>query len=251
MVTNFEEFINEGKYTHKHLSSRFWELENGEWVFNEEVRKKLLKIAKDFYKALDIDLPIVDIKLTGSLANYNYTDKSDLDVHIIIDFSKYDGNKDVLNEMLRSKSFIWNLKHDINIKGADVELYVQDVNEKHEATGLFSLKNNKWIKKPKYTDPQVDEDDIEDKYKKWVEKIDELEKHLNDDMTEDGAFEYFNKAEKLKRKVLDFRQKGLYKGNGEYSVENLVYKKLRNRNNNYIDKLFDISYKYYDKIFSE
>jgi len=248
---NYVNFLNEKKYTHKKLSSRFWILKKDKYEFDNDIRKKLLKIAKDFYKSIDIKLPIEDIKLTGSLANYNYTDDSDLDVHIIVDFSKYKGNKKVLDDMLKSRSFIWNMKHDIEIKSADVELYVQDKSEKHKATGLFSLKDNKWIKEPKYTDPDVDDDDINEKYKKWVSKIDDLEKHLNKKLKEKDFFKYFEKVEGLKRKILSFRQKGLYKGKGEFSVENLVYKKLRNRKNNYIDKLFSIGYKFYDKIFSD
>jgi len=240
---NYKEFLNEKKYTHKKLSSRFW----NNYQFDQKVRKKLLKISDDFFKSLEIDLPIEEIKLTGSLANYNYTNNSDLDIHIIIDFDKYKGNTKVLNEMLKSKGFIWNLKHNIKIKGADVELYVQPKTEKHISTGLFSLLNNEWIKKPKYTDPDVDEDDVQSKYDKWVSDINNLSKSIKKKNID--IKDLYKKTEKMKNKLRKFRKKGLEKGVGEFSVENVAYKKLRN--DEYIDELYDLSYKLYDMIFSQ
>jgi hypothetical protein len=54
---------------------------------NREVREQLLQIANDFYQQTDIDADIKDIILTGSLANYNWSEKySDYDLHILIDF---------------------------------------------------------------------------------------------------------------------------------------------------------------------
>jgi hypothetical protein len=53
-----------------------------------EVRKALLKIAYEFIQSLDVKTPIVDIIFTGSMANYNYTDQSDIDLHILYDFDE-------------------------------------------------------------------------------------------------------------------------------------------------------------------
>ncbi len=237
--------INENKYTNKELSKRFWK----NYEFDTDVRKKLVEIAKNFYKGLDIDLEIIDVRLTGSLANFNYTDNSDLDLHIIVDFSKYDGDFELLKDLVQSKAFVWNLKHNINIRGADVEMYVQDLNEKHQSTGLFSLLNNKWIKKPEYTDPDVDEDDVIDKYNKWVYEITKLDEGTKKDMTSEDYKLYYDRSEKLKKKLKDFRKKGLGEGIGEFSVENIVFKKLRN--NGFIEKLYNLNYKYYDLIFSQ
>lgn len=246
MIFNYTQFINEKSYTHKNLSERFW----NDYEFDDSVRKKLIKLSKDFFEGLGLDFEIEDVKLTGSLCNFNYTDHSDLDVHIIVNFENYDDDKEVLRELLRSKSFIWNLKHDINIRGADVEMYVQDINEDHKSTGLFSLLNNEWAKKPEYTDPEVDENDIKDKYNRWAYTIEKLESGLNDKTLSTEDYEdYYKKIEQLKKKLLTARKKGLHEGKGEYSVENIVYKKLRN--NKYVDKLFDLGYETYDNIFSQ
>ena len=69
---------------HKKLNTAIWKDRN----LNSEAREKLLKIAHDFYVFLDISVPILDITLTGSLANFNYTPESDIDLHIIIDYLK-------------------------------------------------------------------------------------------------------------------------------------------------------------------
>jgi len=246
MLKKYEEYLLfEKKYTHKELNSKFW----NNLEFNQEIRKKLLKIANDFYESLDINIPIDTIKLTGSIANYNYHKDSDLDVHIIIDFNEYDGEKDILLNLLQSKTFIWNLKHDINIKGADVELYIQDKSEKHISTGLFSLTDNEWVKEPKYTDPDVDEDDVKLKYEKWVYDINRITDSITDDsLTINDKKDYYNKSEKLKKKLKKFRQKGL-NDNGEFSTENVAFKKLRN--DGYIKKLYDSNIKYYDLMFSQ
>jgi hypothetical protein len=242
MIKKYSFFLE--KYTHKSLNDKFWT----NYQLDSGVRKKLIKIAKDFYKSLGIDLEIQGIKLTGSLANFNYTENSDLDVHIMVDFSQYDGDDKVLEDMMKSKAFIWNLKHDINIRGADVELYIQDINEKHTSTGLFSLTDNKWIKKPEYTDPEVDEDDVRVKYNRWVYDITKLKEGLNENLSDEEYSDYSNRVEKLKIKLRNLRKKGLQE-EGEFSTENVVFKKLRN--NGFIDTLYDIGYKYYDRMFSQ
>ena len=71
------------------------------------LRKKLLDITKDFLDDVSIKLPkIDDIQLTGSLANYNYTPKSDLDVHVLLDFKKIDDDTDLVKAALDGIRFI-------------------------------------------------------------------------------------------------------------------------------------------------
>ena len=52
------------------------------------IQKNLLKIAKDYYSELKLDIPILDITLTGSLANYNWSKYSDNSLYIIFDANK-------------------------------------------------------------------------------------------------------------------------------------------------------------------
>jgi predicted nucleotidyltransferase len=62
----------------------------------EEIREPMLKIASNFIEGLPFDVKIEDITLTGSLANYNWSSYSDVDLHIIVDFSKIDENYDLV-----------------------------------------------------------------------------------------------------------------------------------------------------------
>lgn len=241
MLLKYNDFINESRFYNDELNPKFWIDDE----FNQRIRGKLIIIAEDFFKSLDLDTDIIDIELTGSNANYNYSNYSDLDVHIIIDFN--DVNKDVnlVKKMVDNQKFVWSTKHDISIKGHDVELYVQDVNEKHTASGLFSLLNNEWIRKPKYDEPQIDENDIDDKTKSYINSIDKLDEESNKDLSLDEIDTYFNYAKKLKNKIHSDRKEGLATKEAEFSVENLVFKELRNTG--YFEKLIKIIDKLYDK----
>jgi hypothetical protein len=260
-VVGFDKFsLIEGKigsFYNDELNPKFWDkykdkLGEARWVFDGLVRKKLLKISEDFYSKFgDLlgDLPIEDIQLTGSLANYNYTDKSDLDVHVLIDFSKVDSPKDVLKAAVDGIRFMWNLRHDVIIRDHDVELYLQDVNEPHTSTGLYSLKDNKWIKKPQFDPPKVDEQDVNKKYESLVSEIHELESKLvtSANLPSD-ANEMYKRLVRLKEKIQKMRKESLSK-DGEFSVGNLTFKLLRN--NGYIGKIIDLLSQAYARIYSE
>jgi hypothetical protein len=57
-----------------------------------------------------------------------------------------------------------------------------------------------------------------------------------------------NHAEKVKSKIMKMRKEGLAE-RGEFSVENLVFKKLRNEG--YIQNLIDLISRSYEKIYNE
>ena len=67
------------------------ELNDKLWVdgaLKQKFRSKLIDVAKKFYEDLELPLDALkDITLTGSLANYNYTSVSDIDLHLIVDFT--------------------------------------------------------------------------------------------------------------------------------------------------------------------
>lgn len=259
-VKRFCEFLFEekiGSFYNDELNPKFWDKhvnKNGDvkWEFDPLVRKKLLKISEDFfskYEDLLKSTPIDDIQLTGSLANFNYTDLSDLDVHVLIDFGKVDAPKEILKAAIDGIRFIWNLRHDVVIRGHDVELYLQDKDEPHTASGLFSLKNNEWIKSPKFDPPSVDEQDVEKKFQGISSEIKELEnKLLLVGQLPSNSKDLYKRANKLKDKIQKMRKEGLSK-EGEFSVGNLAFKKLRNEG--YIEKLIDIISGAYGRIYSE
>ena len=244
-IKNFKQWIlNEGEFYQNELNTHFWS--NSE--FDPSIREKLLQIANEFYQTFKLEIPISDIQLTGSLANYNWTPKSDLDVHVLIDFSKLNPDIALVKKGIDGQRFIWNLRHNIVIRSHDVELYLQDVNEPHVASGLFSLLNNEWIRIPRYNPPQIDEMDVQKKFEGIVNDIDQLEANLQSGSQDISPRELYDHSEKVKSRIMKMRKEGLAE-RGEFSVENLVFKKLRNEG--YIQNLIDLISRSYEKIYNE
>ena len=155
------------------LHPMFWDNEE----FNRDIKQKLLEIANRFINDLGIEgIVPEDVTLTGSLANYNWSDKSDIDLHIIIDFDKLKVNNDILKDLLNLKRMMWNKAHDIKIKGHDVEIYIQDKNEPHYSTGVYSLDKGEWIDKPSREEPKLDLEAAQNKAEQLSKDIDNLER---------------------------------------------------------------------------
>jgi hypothetical protein len=241
----FEELI-EGKKKDKQivksfetketLSNQIFEEKKGHFVMRDEIKKRLLEVSNDFIESLGVEFFIHDIVLTGSLANYNWSQYSDVDLHILIDFEESKYEMDILKEFFDAKKNVWNEKHDIKIKGYDVEVYVQDVNEEHISSGVYSILHNKWIIEPEKDKPNIDDRKILEKGEEFGKKIDHLiqsQKDITIDQLED-----------LRKKIKEFRQSGLESG-GEYSYENLTFKLLRR--NGYIQKLLRLKTQLTDK----
>jgi predicted nucleotidyltransferase len=193
-----------------------------------KVREGLLKISEKFIEELGEDIFIDDIVLTGSLANYNWSEYSDFDLHIIIDFEQFGEQKDLFKENFNLKKQIFNEKHNITIFGYDVELYAQDAEETHFSSGVFSVLNNEWISVPKKLKIELDKTTLEKKIKNWTEKIDSTTEKTNGNNVE--------LIDTLREKLKDYRKSGLEK-KGELSYENLVFKFLRR--SGHIEKLFN------------
>lgn len=242
-IKPYTRFINEGQFYKGELNSVFWQ----DGKFNQEVRTKLLQIANDFYTDLKVDAPITDIHLTGSLANFNWTEHSDLDVHVIMDFKHIDDDIDLVKTALDGKRFIWNLRHPVKIKGYDVELYAQDVNEPHVASGLYSLMKDEWITEPQPSNPQIDEKDVMRKVAAYKIEIEELEKEIKKADSEE-AREALDRISTLKQKIMKSRKEGLAR-NGEFSIENLVFKTLRN--DGWLERLLDLGAAAYSHTYSD
>ena len=208
-----------------------------------KVAVKLLRIAEDFYKKLDIPADILNITLTGSMANYNWTEKSDLDLHIVIDYSAVDENVELVEKYLSEAKTNWNRNHEIMIKGHEVEIYVQNINEPHHSSGVYSILDNDWLIVPEPAEFEVSEDAIKQKYKSIQDTIKMIE-----DLQKDKKYEeVYGDTDRLKGKIRNYRQSGLETG-GEFSVENLVFKALRNGGE--LEKLSNLKREAYDSMMS-
>ncbi len=206
-----------------------------------EVRKKLLEIAQDFFDSLDLpkNVKLKDIKLTGSLANYNWSKFSDFDLHLVLDFSDVDDDEEFVRNYFMAKKGIWNDAHNITIYGFPVEVYVENEGESHTASGLYSILNDKWIVVPKKKEVMIDKDDISTKAKDYISQTEDVQ-----DLYDEGKYEeVITKVDKIKERLRNMRSSGLEKG-GEYSVENLAFKVLRRAD--IISQLNDLKSKSYD-----
>jgi len=243
MVLSFNQWLNEKVEYHKELCPKIWQ----DHRMDEEVRSKLLAIAEDFWESLKLEVSIIDIQLTGSLANFNWTNSSDLDVHIIIDFGQVDNNTELVRKALDGQRFIWNQRHPVVVKGHDVECYVQHKDEQHIASGLFSILKNKWIITPTWNPPQVDERDVNEKARVIKAEFKEIKKRLPNASGEE-AKSLFDYLERFKKKIMTDRKEGLAK-DGEFSVENIVFKRLRQDGT--IEDLIDTIGKAYANIYRD
>lgn len=217
------------KLHNKTLCPEIWKNEK----IDPEIKTTLLNIIFDFITNNELNVKVVDVYLLGSLANYNWTPKSDLDVHIILDGKQFSMDEETISKFFKSLSGKWNLEHDIKIKNHPVELYIQDINEKNYSNSVYSLIRDTWIKKPSHQEINIDKKLVQQKYSVWVEKIDNAIKNKD-----------YNKLKQILENLKVYRQMGLNKG-GEYSSENIVFKMLRHEN--YLEKIKDCYNKFYDK----
>jgi len=190
------------------LNPKLWQ----EGRLDGAVRQKLIEIAKAFVDFVGIDLDIKDYTITGSNANYTWSKYSDLDLHVIIEGEVTDEQR----ELFTAKKALWAEYHDITVKGLPVECYVQGETETHHSTGVYSIVQNTWLIKPQKTEPDLDDQSVEAKKDSMLGQIEQalLSKDLE-------------KLRTVKDKITVMRRAGLDRA-GEWSVENVVFKILRN-----------------------
>lgn len=213
---SFRDYITELKLTlayHDVLNPKLWYEDKVE----EKDRKFLLDNAYKFVEFSKVNKEkISDIVFTGSSANYNYTKFSDVDIHIMVN------GVDTSGDTLYDKKVAWGDAHkDLKLAGYPVEYYIQDDHEHFPSgQGVYSLLYNKWLVRPTH--------------------LSNVDKIFEDPKTIAKAKYNINYAKSLiangtKEKITAFKDK-LYKlrtaglkGIGEFSVENIIYKDLRNR----------------------
>ena len=212
--------------TQQQLNPKIW---TSDQQLPEKLRTGFLKIAYAFHDFLETDAPVIDVLLIGSNANYNWTEHSDIDLHVVINYARIGDNAYLVNQYLQAKKSIWSSKYPLNYKGIDIELYAQDSNESlHGSVGVYSVLHSKWLHKPNADIISVDDDLIHQKAEPYEYEINKISK--SDDDAE-------IKIKRLLVKLRNLRQAGLDAA-GEYSLENLAFKYLRGKG--LIDRLKDM-----------
>jgi len=235
-----EEVEPESFDTHDALEPQIWDgLE-----INEEIRQRLIEISEDFIEGLPVPVKIKDITLTGSLANYNWSNYSDVDLHIIVEFLRVDENKALVKSFFDNARMKWNNEHDIKMKGYDVEIYVEDVGESHKSSGIYSLMRNEWINKPKQYRSSIDFSSA----RKKAEYIEFQVNIISNLITARKHEAALKNIDRLKTKIRNMRRAGLESTLQEFSVENIAFKILRR--NDTLGFLNDLKKKAYDVMMS-
>jgi hypothetical protein len=223
------------------LNPKVWETSDDSYHMRPKVRQRLLEISNIFIEFLGVNIVIDDIIMTGSLCNYNWSKYSDVDLHIMTDFKQFTEEElPLYKELFTLKKTVFNDKHDIKIFGFDVELYVQDSNEEHFSSGVYSILNDEWVNEPTKESVKIDKELIKSKVEQWMKIIDGVIENVEDETIEDAN----DIIKKYRDKLKKYRTSGLQEG-GEYSDENLVFKALRR--NGYIEKLINLQNQHMDK----
>ena len=233
----------------KELNPKFWKNDR----LDSRIRMKLLDIADDFINFLGVDwVKPEDITITGSLANYNWNQKySDIDLHIIMDYSKVDERTDFVDNYFYSQKKLWNEEHkELKIYGFPVEVFVQDVNKKHTSSGVYSLEKDKWLTEPerdKLAKKKVNKIQIKNKVSEYTKKIDKLTDELKKSKGNDYKLRKVSEiAEKLFDELKNLRRGDLSNADNEINEGNIIFKCLRRLG--YIEKINDIISKGYNRL---
>jgi len=225
-MQNFEEPIG----LHTELNQTIWEGED----IRPEVQAALLRIAKEFYKFLDVDVPVVDIVVSGSQANYNYSAHSDLDLHLILPMGQVQCDEPI-EALFDTKRKLWKEQHDIDVYNIPVELYAED-EAKPAVSSSYSLLSNSWINHPRAPKVNYNRDLVERKVRVWARLISIAVK--SKDVTQ---------CKRVVSLLMKYRKLGLAQS-GEFGTPNLVYKSLRNAG--IVDSLHKVIRQLEDKLLS-
>ena len=200
------------------LNPVIWVPDSGFYRMNTNVMRFLIQVGMEFYnyciKNIDRTISIDDMVVTGSMCNYNWSEYSDIDIHVIVDYSKYPGSHELVADYLMDKKRLFKNKKTYKLAGYDIEFYAQDNNELHiKDSGVYSLINGGWIQKPNREKIPLDLDKVREKASDLMNQIDES---LDDKKS----------LEEISKRLRKMRQTALDEF-GEFAPENLAYKVLR------------------------
>jgi hypothetical protein len=196
---------------HTELNPRLWEGDR----LKSSVRGALLRIAEDFLDFVDVPVEVIDIVLAGGNANVNYSEHSDIDLHIIADYDQVSCDREVA-ELFDTKRLLYKRDYDISVFAIPVELYIED-SRTPAVSASYSILKEAWIKKPSGHVPEYDEAEVRRMVDVWH--------HVIRGAILSGELSTARSTMSLLR---SYRKKGLKTSDGEFSVANLVYKSLRN-----------------------
>ena len=199
-------------------------------VLKFDVLEKLRETAKLFIDEVEqgeFKLGVVDIILVGSNASYNYSDLSDIDLHIVYNSDEFgSNNKFFISQYFDSFRSLFNLTHKIFIKNCKVEVYLEDWVNKGVYNGIYSILHNQWTQYPSKQEIIIDTKAVDAKFESYKNSVTNLTSLPGN----------YHEALSLYKNIFRLRRNSLRDG-GEFCTENLAFKKLRNEG--FIDTLRD------------
>lgn len=181
-----------------------------------DVRDKINEIVRAFLEYLQVDIRVLDVRIVGSNASYNYNEHSDLDIHIVTSLSEISDPETIARLYFDAAKKNFKDAYDITIKGIDVELYVEDIKASAVSNGIYSVTHDTWIKTPTPMENPSDE---------VVKQAEKYEEYILDILSQATTVE---EVQDVQDQIYLIRKDSLSDG-GEVSAGNLMFKSLRNK----------------------
>jgi predicted nucleotidyltransferase len=218
----------------KSLNPLVWDVKN---KLHEQIRKKLVVIAKKFLEDIEVPIDIKNVYLTGSLCSYEWSDQSDWDLHIIVSPEKGYCGEITVQDYFDTKSKLFNKERNIYIKGYPVEVNLKEKEVLLKDKAVYDLIEDEWVAEPVHPETTLNSPEVLRKAKEMQVKIDNAIDQEAD----------IKVLKALRDEIKGLRTKGLEE-DGEFSVGNLVFKNLRH--SGYIGKLYEYKGKIQDAALS-
>lgn len=224
---------------HSELQPAIWDHE----TLREDVSKRLLEIVEDFLEGLEVSVEMLDLRFTGSLANYNWSQYSDIDLHVVVDFTEVNEDTELVKAFFDEARMRWNDKHRILIHGFEVEIYIENTDEKHVSSGLYSVLEDEWVVKPAEATAEIDFPTALKKANDYMDRTACLSQMVFKEQEYEKAIRIIDR---VKEKIRDMRKVGLESEEAEFSPENIAFKILRREST--LKKLNDLKRTAYDRM---
>lgn len=232
------ENLNEAIEIHDTLNSDLFD-ENQ--MLKPEIKEAILNIANFFKEDLKndgLEISVEDIVLLGSNASYNYTENSDIDIHIIVDTEDIDCDEDILNILFNAYKSLFNNKYDIHIKGYETEIYIELNAINAQSNGIYSVLHDLWLKQPELESiPKVNDAEIDSKLKEFERRFFDIMEDKDQEIKEVKQEDFNSYIKKRYRQLANLNEDAeLNKEN----IDKVAFNRLCNEHIIYKETLEDI-----------
>ena len=174
---------------------------------NPKLKQKVLDMIDKQIKEFEKLAPVVSTSLIGSILTKRYRNDADLDINVLFDVpeDEQEERREQYSSLLKdiNGKNVPGTEHPVNYYVITIPKVLKNNNEK--ADGIFSIKDNKWIKKP--DEDTFEPEKYEADFRKQVQELDII------------------KGE-LKRDIIDYAELKQLTNNDVLNLQELVNEKL-------------------------